>query len=200
MELAAGQAAAQPAGAETAHGSAKPPHGAVSMGYADSHNPPTARLLRSSGTTRLLQDSLSSDADDDEEDLLAEVAGGHVAAGDTVQALALADAGGITARTNGTTKLLADMTMASMVGVKLLGSQAQGASTGTEAWEKHTRRCRQRDVCTVQGRCGQQPSNMPHLHTLCASPITHPPLSLLCRYARGGPATEQRWLDRTFSG
>lgn len=134
LELAAAEAAAaaahaaQPAaGAGAAGGAAKTPRAAVSMGYADSHNPATARLLRSGGTTRLLQDSLGVGGDE-EEDLLAGEASGHAAGDGTV--LALADAGGITARTNGTTKLLADMTMASMVGAKLLGRQAQGANGG----------------------------------------------------------------------
>ncbi|KAL4430905.1 hypothetical protein ABPG75_006161 [Micractinium tetrahymenae] len=118
--------AAQPAaGAGLPGAAAKTPRAAVSMGYADSHNPATARLLRSGGTTRLLQDSLGMGGDE-EDDLLAEEAGEHVAAGSSAQALALADAGGVTACTNGTTKLLADMTMASMVGVKLLGRPAQG--------------------------------------------------------------------------
>ncbi len=134
LELAAEAAvtaapAVQPAaGAGPAGGAAKTPRAAVSMGYADSHNPATARLLRSGGTTKLLQGSLGMGGHE-EEDLLEGETGMDTAAEGT--ALALADAG-ITARTNGTTKLLADMTMASMVGVKLLDRQAQGARAGWE--------------------------------------------------------------------
>lgn len=78
-----------------------PQRPAHSMGVADSSNPVTMALLRSGGTTRLLQDTV------------------HVRPrqqGQVAQAAAARPAA--TGGSNGTTKLLADMTMVSMVGAK----------------------------------------------------------------------------------
>lgn len=106
---------------------AKTPRAALSLGYADSHNPATLRLLRSGGTTRLLAEtgSLGGEGEEEEDGMegLEEALAGGAPHG------AGAGASGdnaATARTGGTTKLLADMTMASSVGAKLLGRGAQG--------------------------------------------------------------------------
>lgn len=122
-EEAAG-AAGEEAGGEPALPPAKTPRAALSMGYADSHNPATVRLLRSGGTTRLLAETASMEEDDL---LLTEQRA--PAAGGGSAGRARRGSGGhngdnaATARTIGTTKLLADITMASMVGAKLLGRQ-----------------------------------------------------------------------------
>lgn len=132
-ELAAAELQAEQAVHPTAApAAAKTPRAAVSMGYADSHNPATAALLRSNGTTRLLADSLGVADDDDEEDLLADDGeeGGGATGGPSPAGMRLGDAGGVTARTNGTTKLLADMTMASVVGAKLLGRPGVAGGAG----------------------------------------------------------------------
>ena len=132
---AAGEEDAAPASAGQLRGlgAAKTPRTAVSMGYADSHNPATLRLLRSGGTTQLLgQEAEEAEEQrrlEEEEAQEGEEMEGQEAAAE--QELELAGeagftAGCITARTNGTTKLLADMTMASMVGAKLRGRAPQG--------------------------------------------------------------------------
>ncbi|GAB4817814.1 hypothetical protein N2152v2_004860 [Parachlorella kessleri] len=90
-----------------------PPRPAHSFGMADSSNPVTMALLRSGGTTRLLQDTVHVKPGQQAQKQPAAVGVAAAAAGPT-----RTSAGG---RSNGTTKLLADMTMASMVGAKLRG-------------------------------------------------------------------------------
>ena len=121
---AAAEATAEAAGGEAALPPAKTPRAALSMGYADSHNPATVRLLRSGGTTRLLAETGSLD----EDDLLLTQQGAAGGGGGSVGRARRGSGAhngdnAATARTTGTTKLLADITMASMVGVKLLGRQ-----------------------------------------------------------------------------
>lgn len=123
-EEAAAEAAAEAAGGEAALPPAKTPRAALSMGYADSHNPATVRLLRSGGTTRLLAETASLDDDD----LLLTQQGAAGGGGGSVGRARRGSGAhngdnAATARTTGTTKLLADITMASMVGAKLLGRQ-----------------------------------------------------------------------------
>ena len=124
---AAGEVA--PASAGQLRRAAKTPRTAVSMGYADSHNPATLSLLRSGGTTQLLGREEAAEQQRLEEEADAEEREEQEAAAEQEMELAGEagfEAGGITARTNGTTKLLADMTMASMVGAKLRGRAPQG--------------------------------------------------------------------------
>ncbi|EFN59398.1 hypothetical protein CHLNCDRAFT_56732 [Chlorella variabilis] len=128
---AAAATAAQSPGAAQQLGAAKTPRSAVSLGYADSHNPATLGLLRTGGTTRLLGETAQlaeQQAGGGHEEGTGELEEQQGAGGEGQEAADVAggSAGGATARTNGTTKLLADMTMASMVGAKLLGRPAQG--------------------------------------------------------------------------
>eukprot|EP00887_Chlorella_sp_A99_P005399 scaffold1.g5399.t1 len=89
---------------------AKTPRTTASLGYADSHNPATMAILRSGGTTRLLRDTLHARG----------AQGGARAGSEGPAAPAHSGDAAPTGRTNGTTRLLADMTMASSIGAKQL--------------------------------------------------------------------------------
>lgn len=177
--VAAHEAAAAAAAAEAeAAPPAKTPRAALSLGYADSHNPATMRLLRSGGTTRLLAEtgSLGGDEEDAEDEALV---GGAAA-----RSMGVGD-GGATARTGGTTKLLADMTMASSIGAKLLGRGAQGellrcqwlGGLCSEVWagtEHGALQATARDIILL-GRHGAQ---LPPPHPVtCLHPALQAPLS-----------------------
>lgn len=93
------------------------------MGLADSSGGPlTTALLRSGGTTRLLQNTV------------------HVKLDVQGPAVPARSAGG------GTTKLLADMTMASMVGAKL-----RGQHTGALVWQRRGWRLHVCFFCSCTG-------------------------------------------------
>lgn len=177
---------------------AKTPRAAMSSGYADSHNPATMRLLRSGGTTHLLAETGSLREEGEEDEGLEEaLAGGEVhgagASGDNAP----------TARTGGTTKLLADMTMASSVGAKLLGRGVQGESglllvgcrgMGQRAWPVGLA-----PAC-LQQQCALLPAPPP-----TASACAHPsPASRLAarRHPRAGTARlwRRRRPHRLLSG
>lgn len=130
-EEEAAAAAGEAASGEAALPPAKTPRAALSMGYADSHNPATVRLLRSGGTTRLLAETGLLD----EDDLLLTQQGAPAAAGGSAGRGRRGSGAhnGDNAATARTTKLLADITMASMVGAKLLGRQ--GGCTGALGWK-----------------------------------------------------------------
>lgn len=85
-----------------------PQRPAVSYGVADSSNPATMALLRSGGTTRLLQETVHVKGQQQQHSGAPASGPAHTSGG-----------GG------GTTKLLADMTMVSMVGAKLRGQGRQ---------------------------------------------------------------------------
>jgi hypothetical protein len=140
---AAAAAAAAPSPAVGQLAGARTPRGpAASMGYADSHHPATLGLLRTGGTTRLLQETVQlggaqAGGQLDDQDELPEVEGalqdGAAPGGQTSGG----GAGGAAAtHAGGTTRLLADMTMASSVGAEMLGRVAQG-----EAGPPPTRAC-----------------------------------------------------------
>ena len=92
----------------------------MSLGYADSHNPATMATLRSGGTTQLLRDTIHDRPG---------LSGGAAAPPPPASAGRGGDTAP-TARTNATTKLLADMTMASSIGAKLLGGDLGGEGGG----------------------------------------------------------------------
>jgi hypothetical protein len=117
-----------------AQASKTPRQRAVSLGYADSHNPATAGAPRTGGTTRLLlQETVQLGGQQGYEDAeeLGQL-GGMAQAEEVEEAGTAAVTGelgggidGAAPRTQGTTRLLADMTMASVAGATLLGREQQ---------------------------------------------------------------------------
>ena len=168
QQLAADVAAAASAG-EAPLG--KTPRTAVSMGYADSHNPATLRLLRSGGTTRLLAEADSLAGDEADTRGQGGQAGGP-AGGDNAA----------TARTTGTTKLLADMTMASSIGVKLLSQQGEWA--GQAGRTARVSRSRRKELLLGQAIAAAAAHLPSHLPALPRAPVL--------RHARAAPRVRRR--------